>query len=199
MLLKKIGRVALCLFVVLFVIGCTQMSKEIVGGTDNGTDPDDSVSISPGDVPSDDTNMLGTVVLLTGDDDIDQEHIEQAGGDVYNFNSATVEGDTLTLSVSYGGGCETHEFTLFAEPEFLGPLPGGMIGIGISIAHNANDDMCEAWLTESYDFDLTPIKEKYQAEYNQDAGTIRLLLIADPTVTPPPEGFPDNLVYNFAE
>ena len=197
MLLKKIGRVALCLFVVLFVIGCTQMSKEIVDGTDNGMDDDDTVSVTPGDLPDDDTNMVGTVVLLTGDDDMDQDAIDQAGGDAYNFNSATIEGDTLTVSVSYGGGCETHEFTLLAEPEFI-PVPDGLTMLGISIAHNANGDMCEAWLTESYDFDLTSIKKKYQAEFGME-GTIHLGMIADPTVTPPEDGFPDNLTYSFTE
>ena len=197
MLLKKIGRVALCLFVVLFVIGCTQMSKEIVDGTDNGMDDDDTVSVTPGDLPDDDTNMVGTVVLLTGDDEMDQDAIDQAGGDTYTFNSAIIEGDTLTVSVSYGGGCETHEFTLFAEPEFI-PGPDGSTMLGISIAHNANGDPCQRWVTESYDFDLTSIKKKYQAEFEME-GTIRLLIAADPTVTPPEDGFPDNLVYSFAE
>ena len=198
MLFKKIGRVALCLFVVLFVIGCTQMSKEIVDGTDNGMDDDDTVSVTPGDLPDDDTNMVGTVVLLTGDDEMDQDAIDQAGGDTYTFNSAIIEGDTLTVSVSYGGGCETHEFTLFAEPELFPALPGGLPMLGISIAHNANSDMCEAWLTESYDFDLTPIKNKYQEELGMQ-GAILLSIIADPTVTPPEDGFPNNLTYSFAE
>ena len=198
MLSKKIGRVALCLFVVLFVIGCTQMSKEIVDGTDNGMDDDDTVSVTPGDLPDDDTNMVGTVVLLTGDDEMDQDAIDQAGGDTYTFNSAIIEGDTLTVSVSYGGGCETHEFTLFAEPELFPPLAGGLPMLGISIAHNANGDMCERWVTESYDFDLTPIKNKYQEELGMQ-GAILLSIIADPTVTPPEDGFPDNLTYSFAE
>ena len=35
------------------------------------------------------------------------------------------------------------------------------------LAHNANGDACEAWLTEDYNFDLTPIKTMYQEGYRQ--------------------------------
>ena len=201
MFFQKIGLVFLC-FVVLFTftIGCEKMTNEIINGTDTDTDADEPVVVTPGDLPDDDTNPVGNVVLLTGDDENDQDAIEQAGADAYNFNSATIEGDTLTVSVSYGGGCETHEFTLFAEPDMDDDGPFGTM-IGIAIAHNANGDMCQAWLTESYDFDLTPIKKKYQEQYKKDAGSISLGIIADALVTPPPEGFPmlTDLIYEFTE
>ena len=198
MFFQKIGKVFLC-FVVLFTftIGCEKMTNEIIDGTGTDTDDDAPVTVTPGDLPDDDTNPVGNVVLFTGDDEIDQDALEQAGADAYNFNSATIEGDTLTVSVSYGGGCETHEFTLFAEPEFI-PVPGELTMLGISIAHNSNLDMCEAWLTESYDFDLTPIKKKYQEQYKKDAGSIRFGMIADPLVTFP-AGVPTNLIYEFTE
>ena len=198
MFFQKISTLLFCL-IVLFVVGCEKqmMPNGITDGTDTDTDDDDTVTVTPGDIPDDDTNPVGDVVLFTGDDEIDQDALEQAGADAYNFNSATIEGDTLTVSVSYGGGCETHEFTLFAEPEFIS-VPGELTMLGISIAHNANGDMCEAWLTESYDFDLTPIKKKYQEEYRKDAGSIRFGMIADPLVTFP-DGVPANLIYEFTE
>ena len=46
----------------------------------------------------------------------------------------------------------------------------------ITLAHNANGDLCRAWLTEDYHFDLTPIKTMYQKAYRQAAGTIILRL-----------------------
>ncbi len=193
MLFQKIGRVALCLLIALFVIGCEQMN--IMNGTGNGNGDDDSVSVTPGDVPDDDTKLVGNVVILTGDDDVDD--IDQYGGDVFDFNSATIEGDTLTVAVSYGGGCETHTFTLLAEPEFDTEFPGGP-AIGFSIAHNANGDMCQRWVEESYHFDLTPIKQKYQAEHAA-AGAIRLLIAADPTVTFSQGAPPTDLTYSFSE
>lgn len=197
---QKMSSLLLCL-IVLFVVGCEKqmVPNGITDGTDTDTDADDPVTVTPGDIPDDDTNPVGNVVLLTGDDENDQDAIEQAGADAYHFNSATIEGDTLTVSVSYGGGCETHEFTLFVEPNMDDGPFGTMIGI--SIAHNANLDMCEAWLTESYDFDLTPIKKKYQEQYKKDAGSVSLGIIADPLVTPPPAGFPilGDLIYEFTE
>ena len=46
----------------------------------------------------------------------------------------------------------------------------------IFVAHNANGDTCEAYPTEDYHFDLTPIKTMYQEAYQQEAGTIILRL-----------------------
>ena len=60
--------------------------------------------------------------------------------------------------------------------------------IRISLAHNANDDLCRAWLTEDYHFDLTPIKTLYQESYQQEAGTIILSLKDTPN---------QELVYEF--
>ena len=91
-------------------------------------------------------------------------------------------GDTLTVTVSYGGGCETHRFTLVASNVFLESYP---VQLGASLAHDANGDSCEAWLTEDWDFDLTPIKRMYQDAYRVDAGTIVLRL----------EHAPDRSVY----
>ena len=95
------------------------------------------------------------------------------GTDPYVLNAATIVGDTLTVNVSYGGGCRTHQFTLLASDVFLESHP---VQLGVSLAHEANDDLCRAWLREDYDFDLTPIKRMYQAAYRQDAGTVILRL-----------------------
>ena len=110
---------------------------------------------------------------------------EVSGTDAYVINAATVEADTLRVNVSYSGGCETHAFTLVAEPMFLESFP---VQQRVSIAHNANGDTCEAWITEDHIFDLTPIKEAYQKGYRTDTGTIVLRLKDAP---------PSNLAYEF--
>ena len=46
----------------------------------------------------------------------------------------------------------------------------------VSIAHDANGDLCEAYLTESYVFDLGPIKTLYRETYRRESGSIVLLL-----------------------
>ena len=107
------------------------------------------------------------------------------GTDAYVINAATLEADILTLNVSYSGGCETHAFTLVAEERFLESFP---VQLRVSLAHNANGDTCEAWITEDHHFDLTPIKEVYQEGYRTDTGTIALRLKDAP---------PSDLFYDF--
>ncbi len=107
------------------------------------------------------------------------------GTDEYVINAATLQADTLTINVSYTGGCETHAFTLAAEPRFLESFP---VQLRVLLAHNANSDTCEAWITEDYHFDLTPLKEAYQKGYQTDEGTIVLRLKDAP---------PSDLTYAF--
>ena len=59
------------------------------------------------------------------------------------------------------------------------------------LTHEDNDDPCEAYPTEQRRFDLTPVKERYQAAYGQDSGTVLLLLQPLPLADDPP------LVYQF--
>ena len=112
----------------------------------------------------------GRVVII---DDAAGQGRDRWGADPYELSAATITGDTLTVTVSYSGGCETHQFTLVASNVFLESYP---VQLGASLAHDANGDSCEAWLTEDWDFDLTPIKRMYQDAYRQDAGTIVLRL-----------------------
>lgn len=177
--------VSICIgSVILFAIGCEQVLDQIKRDVSDDTDvpiPDGEVpdSISKDDVvPSDDINT-GAVVITDAD--------ENWGNDEYALNDVTITGDTLKLNVSYSGGCRTHEFTLVTSGSFLESSPVQLV---ISIAHNANDDPCEAYPTEDYHFDLSPIKTLYQEAYQQESGTIVLLLEDAPPNT--------QLVYQFA-
>ena len=126
--------------------------------------------------------MKGHVVI--NDDGTDTA--DRWGTDAYELDAATIINDRLTITASYSGGCETHQFTLVASAGFLESYP---VQLSVSIAHNANGDLCEGWVTEEYDFDLTPIKMMYQDAYGEDAGTTILRL----------ENAPDlDLVYTFA-
>ena len=129
------------------------------------------------DAGGDDAEKTGAVVFgFTAD---------AWGTDAYTINAATLQGDTLSIDVSYSGGCETHAFTLVAEERFLESFP---VQLRVSLAHNANGDTCEESITESYHFDLTPLKEAYQAGYQTETGTIVLRLKDAP---------PSDLFYDF--
>ncbi len=107
------------------------------------------------------------------------------GDDHYVLNAASVAGDTLTVSVSFAGGCETHAFTLVVAASFIKSSP---VRLPAMLAHEANDDPCEAWLTQSITFDLSTIGTRYRQAYGPGAGRVVLQL----------DGVPDgHLVYEF--
>ena len=90
------------------------------------------------------------------------------GTDAYQLGEAVIECDTLTATVSYGGGCRDHKFTLVLADAFMMMDP---VRLAATLAHEANEDPCEAWLTEDIAFDLTAVKETHGAE-----GPVVLLL-----------------------
>ncbi len=149
---------ALSLFT-LFAIGCQQLNDQMKTG------PDDGRSVIVDGVDPDEIVYTGTVFIGDAGD--------KFGTDEYVLNSATITDDTLNVSVSYSGGCREHQFTLVASDTFLESFP---VQLHAFIAHNANGDPCEAYPTENYRFDLTPIKTMYQEAYRQEAGTIILQL-----------------------
>ena len=58
-------------------------------------EPDDTTSVSVDDVKPDETPYSGTVFIGDAGD--------KFGNDEYTLNSTTINGDTLTINVSYGG------------------------------------------------------------------------------------------------
>ena len=159
------------IFVILifFTLGCETELNEIVAKSNAVPAIDDETGKRPG---------LGNVVI--------GGNAKKFGTDRYVLNAATITDDTLTINVSYGGGCKTHQFILVTSEAFLESFP---VQLRITLAHNANGDLCRAWLTEDYHFDLTPIKTLYQEGYQQEAGTIILGLKDAPN---------RKLIYEFA-
>ena len=157
---------------ILFAVGCEGQLKEIVTKPDDSPLPVTTISVKPGGKPDPGTVFIG-------------DPNAAFGTDRYVLNTVAVTNDTLILNVSFGGGCKTHQFTLVASESFLESFP---VQLHISLAHNANGDLCRAWLTEDLQFDLTPIKTMYQEAYRQKAGTLILRLKDAPT---------GELVYEF--
>ena len=131
-------------------------------------DDDNPVSTTPPPDPPDGVSKAGNVVF-THPEGVDSA--AQWGTDSYELGAASVAGDTLAVTLSYGGGCKTHRFTLVAGEVFMESDP---VQLAVAIAHDADDDPCEAWVTEDYHFILDPIKARYKASYGTGAGTIVL-------------------------
>lgn len=119
-------------------------------------------------------------ILIIGGEGIKFEN------DSFVLNDTMIMDDTLTINVSYSGGCKNHQFTLVASDSFSESFP---VQLNAYIVHNANGDTCEAWPTEDYYFDLTPIKTLYHNAYRQKAGKIVLRLKEAPG---------KKLIYEFA-
>ena len=75
--------------------------------------------------------------------------------DAFDVISAGVKGDILTLVVSYGGGCEDHEFNLIFNGAYKKSLPPQ---IDLFLKHNANGDKCRAMVQQELKFDIAAVK-----------------------------------------
>ena len=107
------------------------------------------------------------------------------GDDDYVLNSATITGDTLTVSVSYSGGCRAHVFILVIAASFVESSP---VRLPAVLRHDANGDTCASFRTAPYAFDLALVRARYRAVYGPGAGSVALQL----------DGVPeDGLVYEF--
>ena len=93
---------------------------------------------------------------------LDDDLYQKASRDPFTFGSFTsnksyeLDKDMLKLFVQYSGGCEDHEFLLIGPNGFLESMP---VQINVLLSHNANNDLCEAYLSEELMFDLKPLKE----------------------------------------
>ena len=107
------------------------------------------------------------------------------GNDPYAVNSAAIDGDRLTISVSFAGGCRDHIFTLVISESFRESDP---VQLPAVLAHEANGDPCEAYPTESRVFDLALVRTRYRQFYGPGSGTVVLRIAGVPG---------DDLVYQF--
>ena len=130
--------------------------------------PDTPIAISVDDVPP--AGPRSGVVVVS-----EAPYIH--GRDSFVLNDAAIAGDTLDLNLSYAGGCARHEFTLVASESFLESDP---VQLPTSLAHDANGDACEAWLTRDYEFDLSLLRDRYRQAYGDGPGRILLLLEGAP-------------------
>ncbi|GJQ63438.1 MAG: hypothetical protein SCALA702_24910 [Melioribacteraceae bacterium] len=118
--------------------------------------------------------ILGLIFMFTGcknSDPVTSEGIESIvvgqniihthhpTSDGYRINSVSQREGSLVLNVSYGGGCQYHNFRLMADEGILRTMPPG---IRAFLFHNDNEDTCEAWITDDIVFDLNEVINKVE-------------------------------------
>ncbi|MDC0666247.1 hypothetical protein [Nannocystis radixulma] len=121
-----------------------------------------TTSADTGDTTATDSDTADTTSTTTGDTSTTGATGDTGGdalpncadlgeGDPFDINTAKVVGDQLVLEVGYGGGCETHDFTLCFDGIVL-----DTDFIKLAVHHDAHGDACLAFVLEERAFDLTP-------------------------------------------
>jgi hypothetical protein len=83
--------------------------------------------------------------------------------DPFSLRSLSISGDTLTMTITHGGGCKEHNYTLFMSPGvFLESYP---VQANLFLRHEDNDDACDALITATLKFNLRPVADLYQYYY----------------------------------
>ena len=94
------------------------------------------------------------------------------GTDTYELGEVAIVDGKLTATVSYGGGCRDHTFTLVLSNAVRMTDP---VRLGAKLVHDADDDPCEAWLTKELVFDLGPVKDLV-GDSDAQGGSLILML-----------------------
>ena len=85
--------------------------------------------------------------------------------DPFDLEDIEIAGDTITLNITYSGGCKEHGFSLYMSPAAF--LESYLVQANLYLRHNSNGDACEALVNESVSFNLRPIAELYKTAYRE--------------------------------
>ena len=79
--------------------------------------------------------------------DLNEKRIKNISkGDTYSINYVKREGDFIQVNLSYSGGCKNHDFEVIWDGVVYTDEPCHM---NLMLVHDANDDLCEAYITET--------------------------------------------------
>lgn len=83
-----------------------------------------------------------------------------------------VKGNTLEADVSHSGGCAQHTYSLAWGGKLQDPQAAPPVA-ELVLVHDAHGDQCEALLTVTRSFDLSPLAEHLRAQ-GRAQGTVQL-------------------------
>ncbi|MCB0282726.1 MAG: hypothetical protein KDF60_09125 [Calditrichaeota bacterium] len=103
--------------------------------------------------------------------------------DPLDIKNVSISKDILSIDVQFGGGCEDHLFDMFTASAFLESNP---VQADLKLVHNGLDDPCDALISKTVKFDLTPLKKAYITSYgNSGSIYLRISISGDSTVYTP--------------
>ena len=89
--------------------------------------------------------------------------------DEFELEGLAIDDQTLVVTLSYSGGCETHEFQACWDGSFMESFP---VQARIGLQHNGHGDACEAWITEELRIPLSSMRESYVEGYGEGPAEI---------------------------
>jgi hypothetical protein len=82
--------------------------------------------------------------------------------DSVDVDAVSVLGDVLTVTVSYSGGCGTHDFEACWNGGWIKTLP---LGVDLAIVHDGNGDACRQYITADLEYDLADLGDEAVAAF----------------------------------
>jgi hypothetical protein len=101
--------------------------------------------------------------------------------DAFNVQGFRAFRDVLDVSVTHGGGCKVHTYTLAWDGTFQQGMDGTPVA-NLVLVHDGNGDNCEALVMATPRFDLTPIAQRFRETSGKTTGAVDLALQGQPTV-----------------
>lgn len=94
---------------------------------------------------------------------IDRTYEAPEGELNYKIKNAEINGDILTLNITYSGGCEPHNFELMFNGMFMKSLPRKA---GLYLKHESNGDICKKLILLELKYNLSSIVGEAQQSTN---------------------------------
>ncbi len=95
--------------------------------------------------------------------DLYANNYDSLANDPIYIHEAFIDGNCLQIKLSYSGGCQEHTIDLAQIHPWCGtpPLPPPTF----EIRHNANNDLCEAYFTKEFRFDISSLIAAGEIEF----------------------------------
>jgi flagellar basal body L-ring protein FlgH len=83
------------------------------------------------------------------------EYRKNPDSEAFEILKSSIEGDVLTVTVQYGGGCEEHKFSVYSTGAYMKSMPPKL---NLYMEHNGNEDPCRALIQKDIKFNLSSVQ-----------------------------------------
>ena len=179
---------ALLVLLALLLAGCPpQLSRDDDDAADDDDIADDDDAADDDDFADDDDTVVDdddTTEPVDDDDSVADDDDDDNGPPVlvvsvdicedidpisFDIGDWSITGQELEVQVSYGGGCEVHDFHACWDGTFGESWP---VQAMLVLQDYGPPDPCDAYLTEIVTFDLTPLSDSWILQYGAPPGEI---------------------------